>query len=190
MKKLLLFIFGPIGIGILFTLLQAENRFKTYEEALEELMSQAPIRTYKDAFYGYTLPYPEFFAYDEEKGLSEEKGFVRFCFWDIERFVIEGCAAIDKELTSVETKMDRVAQSLHAEEKKVVDKDSFIVAGLVRDEDGYTNGYRYYTKYVRNHRVWFAYSFYYPARCRSSLQRMFRLIEQWNAKDEQYPILS
>lgn len=61
-----------------------QKGFRTYQEVLTELINDAPMKTYRDSFYGYSIRYPEFFSQE-----ITDKGFVRLGYWDNERFVIE-----------------------------------------------------------------------------------------------------
>ena len=40
-------------------------------------------------------------------------------------------------------------------------------------------GYRYYAKYVRNQKLWFSYTLFYPESCKSALTRLLRQIDRW-----------
>ena len=59
MRTLLAFIFGFILLGAGLTLLKPDQSFRTYPEVLKELVEDAPLKTYRNDFYGYTVRYPE-----------------------------------------------------------------------------------------------------------------------------------
>lgn len=79
MRTLLAFIFGFILLGAGLTLLKPDQSFRTYPEVLKELVEDAPLKTYHNDFYGYTVRYPELFTY-EEMPEDTGKGFARFTY--------------------------------------------------------------------------------------------------------------
>jgi hypothetical protein len=67
----------------------------------------------------------------------------------------------------------------HMVEKQELLRDSFILSGPHYENGKRIEGYRYYAKYVRNRKLWFSYTLFYPESCHSSLTRIFRQIDQW-----------
>lgn len=62
MRKLLVVIIILIGFTIGINLSRDQKGFRTYQEVLTELINDAPMKTYRDSFYGYSIRYPEFFS--------------------------------------------------------------------------------------------------------------------------------
>lgn len=82
MRKLLVVIIILIGFTIGINLSRDQKGFRTYQEVLTELINDAPMKTYRDSFYGYSIRYPEFFSQE-----ITDKGFVRLGYWDNERML-------------------------------------------------------------------------------------------------------
>lgn len=173
MRKLLVVIIILIGFTIGINLSRDQKGFRTYQEVLTELINDAPMKTYRDSFYGYSIRYPEFFSQE-----ITDKGFVRLGYWDNERFVIECSVLKAPDLSQVKIKMKELATQLHAEKQELL-RDSFILSGPHYENGKRIEGYRYYAKYVRNRKLWFSYTLFYPESCHSSLTRIFRQIDQW-----------
>lgn len=173
MRKLIVVIIILTGFMIGINLSRKPNGFRSYQEVLAELINDAPMKTYCDSFYGYCILYPEFFS----KEVADE-GFVRLGYWNNERFVIE-CSVLKAPDTSpVKVKMKELATQLHAEDQQLL-RDSFILSGPVYENGNKIEGYRYYAKYVRNQKLWFSYTLFYPESCKSALTRLLRQIDRW-----------
>ena len=56
MRKLLVVIIILIGFTIGINLSRDQKGFRTYQEVLTELINDAPMKTYRDSFYGYSNP--------------------------------------------------------------------------------------------------------------------------------------
>lgn len=123
MRKLLVVIIILIGFTIGINLSRDQKGFRTYQEVLTELINDAPMKTYRDSFYGYSIRYPEFFSQE-----ITDKGFVRLGYWDNERFVIECSVLKAPDLSPVKIKMKELATQLHAEKQELL-RDSFILSG-------------------------------------------------------------
>ena len=109
MRKLLVVIIILIGFTIGINLSRDQKGFRTYQEVLTELINDAPMKTYRDSFYGYSIRYPEFFSQE-----ITDKGFVRLGYWDNERFVIECSVLKAPDSSPVKIKMKELATQLYA----------------------------------------------------------------------------
>lgn len=175
MKGLLVAFAVFVSVGVGLSLARRLRSMQTFEEVLESCVDNAPWTTYRDEFYGYALSYPSFF----EREPQTASGCVRFSYWNVERLVMESIVEIDLAQTPVARKMREVAEARKADCCRVVDQDSFVVAGVLPEAEGLGRGYRYYTKFVRNHKVWLSCSLYYPQRCESALGSLFGMLDVW-----------
>lgn len=189
MRTLLAFIFGFILLGAGLTLLKPDQSFRTYPEVLKELVEDAPLKTYRNDFYGYTVRYPELFTY-EEMPEDTGKGFARFTYHNTAHLIIECDVQTENEIIPTARKMEEMARRLRAE-KQVALRDSFILSGPLYDEAGSpVDGYRYHTKFVRQQKLWFSYTVYYPESCSDSISSIIRQIDDWQVWDRRKPICS
>lgn len=173
MRKLIIVIIVLVGFTVGINISREPKGFHTYQEVVKKLVDDAPLASYRDSFYGYTIQYPEFFAQE-----ISSRGFVRLGYWDNERFVLECSVLPEPDITPTEIKMNHMAQLLHAEEQELL-KDSFILSGPLYEDGERVEGYRYHAKYVRNCKLWFSYTLFYPESCRESLSRLLHQIEKW-----------
>lgn len=173
MKKLIVLIILLTGFMIGINLSRNKTGFRTYQDVLSELINDAPMKTYCDSFYGYCIRYPEFFSPE-----ITDEGFVRLGYWNHERFVIECAVLKSPDTNPVKVKMKEMATKLHAEDQQLL-RDSFILSGPLYENGNKIEGYRYHTKFVRNQKLWVAYTLYYPESCKSALTRLFGQIDRW-----------
>ena len=74
------------AVAVIF---QKEDDPKPLPDLLERMINEAPMNSYQDKIYGYTVRYPSFFEQLPDS-LINEAGCCRFRFWnwvDIEQTV-------------------------------------------------------------------------------------------------------
>ena len=58
-------------------------------------------------------------------------------------------------------------------------EDYFILSGPQFECGSLIEGYSYYSKFVRNGKLWFVYTMVYPDRYQDVLTRLFQEIDEW-----------
>lgn len=176
MRILLPFVILLILTGSIFTINKPFAQFKTPQEALKEIMEEAPSKTYHNDFYGYNLNYPEVFQYDT----APTDSLLRLAYHNHERFVIECEVLTDREMTPIKKMMEQTGTKLHAQQYTLL-TDSFTLTGPLFENGEPIAGYSYHCKYVRKQKLWFTYTLYYPTAYKDSVSSILFSIDQWKA---------
>lgn len=127
MRKFTITIFSLVVMAAVAVIFQKEDDPKPLPELLKRMINEAPMNSYQDKIYGYTVRYPSFFEQLPDS-LIYEAGCCKFRFWnwvDIEQTVY---VLPNPDSLSVRQGMDSLANALHATDARY-DADSFILSG-------------------------------------------------------------
>lgn len=147
----------------------------------------APLKTYRDTDFGYTISYPSMFQQEDKQG-DEYLGHARFVYSDSANIILESyvtpnyspnlqaCAdSLAEKLLS-----DRIMISKQKAGKSSSKQDSaFLLAGPVYENGVRIDGYSHYDKFIKSGKMLFVYSLTYPDSYKPAMPRLFHLIEDW-----------
>lgn len=147
----------------------------------------APLKTYRDTDFGYTISYPCMFQQEDKQG-DEYLGHARFVYSDSANIILESyvtpnyssnlqaCAdSLAEKLLS-----DRIMISKQKAGKSSSKQDSaFLLAGPVYENGVRIDGYSHYDKFIKSGKMLFVYSLTYPDSYKPAMPRLFHLIEDW-----------
>lgn len=147
----------------------------------------APLKTYRDTDFGYTISYPCMFQQEDRQG-DEYLGHARFVYSDSANIILESyvtpnyspnlqaCAdSLAEKLLS-----DRIMISKQKAGKSSSKQDSaFLLAGPVYENGVRIDGYSHYDKFIKSGKMLFVYSLTYPDSYKPAMPRLFHLIEDW-----------
>lgn len=147
----------------------------------------APLKTYRDTDFGYTISYPCMFQQEDKQG-DEYLGHARFVYSDSANIILESyvtpnyspnlqaCAdSLAEKLLS-----DRIMISKQKAGKSLSKQDSaFLLAGPVYENGVRIDGYSHYDKFIKSGKMLFVYSLTYPDSYKPAMPRLFHLIEDW-----------
>lgn len=177
-----------IVVAVVLALLNIDVFFpsgesRPLEEELKTLIETTPVTSYRDPDFGFTVRYPAFFRQEKNDGEDGYVGFARFSYWhDSVHIVLLYYATLDKENNTPDTKAKLLLADGHA---RIVEKgnDWFVIAGELYENGCRIDGYSYLKKYVRKGGFWLACSLLYPDACSQSLQRMFKMVEEFENEE-------
>lgn len=150
---------------------------KSDKEQFCRLLTFAHMYEYKDPDYGFAIRYPSFFS-EQPDSLNEYKGSARFSYHDKWISVILEGYVLNNKGQPVKVGMDSLAQVLNATTKKM-GNDFFILSGSQYEDGNRVEGYSYYSKFMRNEKLWFVYTMVYPDYYHDVLTRLFKEIDEW-----------
>src|SRR5574344_441240 len=161
-----------VSIGTLS--LEKENR--SFDNVFEEMVNTSHLNSYKDSQFGYEVEYPSFLEKAPDS-LCEYAGDAKFSFSNYIQIDME-TTVTRNEGRDAKNGIGSIARKLHAKVNNV-SKDSFILTGRLDGDDDNVGDSSFYCKYVLKGKLWFAYSLYYPDGYKSSIRRLFRIIDGW-----------
>ncbi|MBQ9203543.1 MAG: hypothetical protein IJ155_04810 [Prevotella sp.] len=185
MRKFTITIFSLVVMAAVAVIFQKEDDPKPLPDLLERMINEAPMNSYQDKIYGYTVRYPSFFEQLPDS-LINEAGCCRFRFWnwvDIEQTVY---VLPNPDSLTVRQGMDCLANALHATDARC-DVNSFILSGPLYIDNSQISGHRFYAKYVQHRKIWFVQSLTYPEECSLAVEKLIRQIENWSVWEEDRP---
>ena len=151
----------------------------------------APLKTYRDTDFGYTVSYPCIFRQEDNQG-DEYLGHARFVYSDSANIILESYVTPNYS-PNLQACADSLAEKLHCDRimisKKKASKSSstqsphqdsaFLLSGPVYENDVRVDGYSHYDKFIKSGKMLFVYSLTYPDSYKPAMPRLFHLIENW-----------
>ena len=151
----------------------------------------APLKTYRDTDFGYTISYPCMFQQEDKQG-DEYLGHARFVYSDSANIILESYVTPNYS-PNLQACADSLAGKLHSDRimisKKKAGKSSskqdsqqdsaFLLAGPVYENGVRIDGYSHYDKFIKSGKMLFVYSLTYPDSYKPAMPRLFHLIENW-----------
>ena len=151
----------------------------------------APLKTYRDTDFGYTISYPCMFQQEDKQG-DEYLGHARFVYSDSANIILESYVTPNYS-PNLQACADSLAEKLHSDRimisKKNAGKSSskqaslqdsaFLLAGPVYENGVRIDGYSHYDKFIKSGKMLFVYSLTYPDSYKPAMPRLFHLIENW-----------
>ena len=147
----------------------------------------APLKTYRDTDFGYTISYPCMFQQEDKQG-DEYMGHARFVYSDSANIILESYVTPNYS-PNLQACADSLAEKLHSDRimisKKKAGKSSskqdsaFLLAGPVYENGVRIDGYSHYDKFIKSGKMLFVYSLTYPDSYKPAMPRLFHLIENW-----------
>ena len=151
----------------------------------------APLKTYCDTDFGYTVSYPCMFRQEDKQG-DEYLGHARFIYSDSANIILESYVTANYS-PNLQACADSLAQKLHCDRimssNKKASKNSstlspqqdsaFLLSGPVYENDVRVDGYSHYDKFIKSGKMLFVYSLTYPDSYKPAMPRLFHLIENW-----------
>ena len=151
----------------------------------------APLKTYRDTDFGYTISYPCMFQQEDKQG-DEYLGHARFVYSDSANIILENYVTPNYS-PNLQACADSLAEKLHSDRimisKKKAGKSSskqdsqqdsaFLLAGPVYENGVRIDGYSHYDKFIKSGKMLFVYSLTYPDSYKPAMPRLFHLIENW-----------
>ena len=156
----------------------------------------APLKTYRDTDFGYTISYPCMFQQEDKQG-DEYLGHARFVYSDSVNIILESYVTPNYS-PNLQACADSLAENLHCDRtmisKKKAGKSSskassstqspqqdsaFLLSGPVYENDVRVDGYSHYDKFIKSGKMLFVYSLTYPDSYKPAMPRLFHLIEDW-----------
>ena len=151
----------------------------------------APLKTYRDTDFGYTISYPCMFQQEDKQG-DEYLGHARFVYSDSANIILESYVT-PNYCPNLQACADSLAEKLHSDRimiskknagkyssKQASQQDSaFLLAGPVYENGVRIDGYSHYDKFIKSGKMLFVYSLTYPDSYKPAMPRLFHLIEDW-----------
>ena len=151
----------------------------------------APLKTYRDTDFGYTISYPCMFQQEDKQG-DEYLGHARFVYSDSANIILESYVTPNYS-PNLQACADSLAKKLHSDRimisKQKAGKSSskqaslqdsaFLLVGPVYENGVRIDGYSHYDKFIKSGKMLFVYSLTYPDSYKPSMPRLFHLIEDW-----------
>lgn len=151
----------------------------------------APLKTYRDTDFGYTISYPCMFQQEDKQG-DEYSGHARFVYSDSANIILESYVTPNYS-PNLQACADSLAEKLHSDRimisnkktgksssKQASQQDSaFLLAGPVYENGVRIDGYSHYDKFIKSGKMLFVYSLTYPDSYKPAMPRLFHLIEDW-----------
>ena len=151
----------------------------------------APLKTYRDTDFGYTISYPCMFQQEDKQG-DEYLGHARFVYSDSANIILESYVTPNYS-PNLQACADSLARKLHSDRimisKKKAGKSSskqasqqdsaFLLTGPVYENGVRIDGYSHYDKFIKSGKMLFVYSLTYPDSYKPAMPRLFHLIENW-----------
>lgn len=147
----------------------------------------APLKTYRDTDFGYTISYPCMFQQEDKQG-DEYLGHARFVYSDSANIILESYVTPNYS-PNLQSCADSLAEKLHSDRIMISNKktgkssskqdSAFLLAGPVYENGVRIDGYSYYDKFIKSGKMLFVYSLTYPDSYKPAMPRLFHLIEDW-----------
>lgn len=177
MRKAIFIFIAIIVLAACVDWIRSCAKEKTDMEQFGRHLTFADMYEYKDPNYGFVIRYPSFFT-EQPDSLKEYEGNARFSYHDKWVSVILEGYVLNNHGLSVKAGMDSLAQVLNATKKRM-GNDFFILSGSQFENGSRIDGYSYYSKFVRNGKLWFVYTMVYPENYHDVLTRLFKEIDDW-----------
>lgn len=147
----------------------------------------APLKTYRDTDFGYTISYPCMFQQEDKQG-DEYSGHARFVYSDSANIILESYVTPNYS-PNLQACADSLAEKLHSDRIMISNKktgkssskqdSAFLLAGPVYENGVRIDGYSHYDKFIKSGKMLFVYSLTYPDSYKPAMPRLFHLIEDW-----------
>ena len=147
----------------------------------------APLKTYRDTDFGYTISYPCMFQQEDKQG-DEYSGHARFVYSDSTNIILESYVTPNYS-PNLQACADSLAEKLHSDRIMISNKktgkssskqdSAFLLAGPVYENGVRIDGYSHYDKFIKSGKMLFVYSLTYPDSYKPAMPRLFHLIEDW-----------
>lgn len=151
----------------------------------------APLKTYRDTDFGYTISYPCKFQQEYKQG-DEYSGHARFVYSDSANIILESYVTPNYS-PNLQACADSLAEKLHSDRIMISNKktgkssskqdsqqdSAFLLAGPVYENGVRIDGYSHYDKFIKSGKMLFVYSLTYPDSYKPAMPRLFHLIEDW-----------
>lgn len=187
MRRFIFIFIAVIAVAVGFDWVRSCHEDKTDTEMFGKKLTYADMYEYKNPDFGFTIRYPSFFD-KQPDSLNTGKGRVRFSYNDQwATVVIEGYVMYNRG-QSVMSAADSLAHLLHSTDSRL-GKYYFILSGAQYENGSRIDGYSYYSKFVRNGKLWFVNTLVYPDRYRNVLGRLFKEIDSWQIWEQKRPQL-
>ncbi|MBP3850633.1 MAG: hypothetical protein J6E43_07430 [Prevotella sp.] len=173
MRKAIFIFIAIILVAVGIDWLDSCAEAKTDTELFERNLTYADMYEYKDSAYDFVIRYPSFFTEQ-----PNDNGHARFAYSDQWATVVLEGYVMSRQGQTVKIAMDSLAQALHATDSRQ-GEDFFILSGPQYESGSRIDGYSYYSKFVRNGKLWFVYTMVYPDRYHDVLTRLFNEIDDW-----------
>ena len=157
-------------------------------DVFEQGLNTAEMLTYQDPDLGFTVRYPSFFALQPDS-LDDYTGNVRLSYNNEWATIVLECYALRNYSQSLKSRMDSLAQVLHATGHKL-GSDYFILCGPQYENGSRMEDYSYYSRFVSRGKLWFVYTMVYPDRYHNHLGRLFKEIDDWQVFEDQHTGIS
>ncbi len=176
-RKLIVLIILSIILSVSIGFVNTSCKIKPQEELFGDELAIAPMKTYQDKDFGFTVRYPSFFI-KQPDSLNDYIGYARFSYADHwANIILESYVAKNYSRT-LRLGMDSFTKALHAT-RHHLGKNYFILSGPQYENGSYVDGYSFYSKYVSNGKLWFVYTMVYPNSYHNYIGRLFYEIKQW-----------
>lgn len=147
----------------------------------------APLKTYRDTDFGYTISYPCMFQQEDKQG-DEYLGHARFVYSDSANIILESYVTPNYS-PNLQACADSLAEKLLSDRIMISNKkagkssskqdSAFLLAGPVYENGVRIDGYSHYDKFIKSGKMLFVYYLTYPDSYKPAMPRLFHLIEDW-----------
>lgn len=173
MRKAIFIFIAIILVAVSIDWIDACSEVRTDKEMFQRNLTYADMYEYKDSTYDFVIRYPSFFSEQ-----PNEAGHARFSYSDQWATVVLEGYTLPNQGKTVKEAIDSLAQLLHATSQKQGD-DYLILSGPQYENGSMIEGYSFYSKFIRNDKLWFVYTMVYPDRYHDVLTRLFKEIDDW-----------
>lgn len=179
MKKFFIFSALLIIVCNIYYHLTYKGDIRTPYYEFKTRIGTAPLKTYRDTDFGYTISYPCMFQQEDKQG-EEYLGHARFVYSDSANIILESYVTPNYS-SNLQACADSLAEKLHSTPTMLTKKQdsAFLLSGPVYENDVRVDGYSHHDKFIKSGKILFVYSLTYPDSYKSAMPRLFHLIENW-----------
>ena len=160
MKKIMLFIFSFIILSLVANHICTNRNDNYFNLVLKQTLATTTWERYEYPDFHYVFYYPSFFTREDAEGNGV--GYALFSYHGHDMNIGIEC------MVSPRCELDNT-------------KNNSIYSQSFNEIDGYTQR----THYIKQGKLWYSLSFYYPDAYKDSVQRLLYMVDNWKVWDSE-----
>lgn len=187
MRRFLLFFALTLVLVTVFISAFERKELEPYVEILGRLIRQSRLQTVCDEGFGFKFRCPECFHPDQYDTIPHHFRYLLYppsIYKDAEGEVeLECYASINHQGLSIRQLADSITEQIHPTAIRML-PEGFVLSGPLYQEGSRIPGRHFYARYVLRQKAVFVYSMTYPEGYAPALERMRKLIDEWEVWEE------
>ena len=153
MKKFFIFAALLIIVCNIYYHLTYKGDIRTPYYEFKTRIGTAPLKTYRDTNFGYTISYPCMFQQEDKQG-EEYLGHARFVYSDSANIILESYVTPNYS-SNLQACADSLAEKLHSTPTMLTKKQdsAFLLSGPVYENDVRVDGYSHHDKFIKSGKI-------------------------------------